>query len=104
MTKVQEPSDKEQVAQAQFEEMLKKRMSDPLDDKATRRTLDGTLVYGPPMNKKRKAAIKWVKETMDKEKVEVKSEVFVQLCPFNWIFVYSQTRGWFKVYVGDFLK
>lgn len=100
---VKRPDDLTPVTQSQFEEYLQKRLADPLDKSENKKALDGVMVYGAPMNKKKKKAIQWAKDTLSKENVTIKKEVFEFTCPLNWIFAYSQEKGWFQIYIGDFL-
>lgn len=87
-----------------LEDFKKLMASDPLDDAKFRKHLDGVLIYGPPVSKKTKKAIAWVKHVMAEEKVEFKRELFALFCPLHWMYVWSEAKGWWKIYVGDFYE
>jgi hypothetical protein len=85
-----------------LEDFQRLMREDPLENTKFRHALDGTVIYGPPVSKKTKKAIAWVKHVMEEEKVEFKRELFAVFCPLHWMYVWSEAKGWWKIYVGDF--
>jgi len=97
--KLPEPTPNELLAD--FKRLMQ---NDPLENPKFRGLLDGVIIYGPPCTKKTKKAIEWVKHVMAEEKVEFKSELFAMFCPLHWMYVWSESKGWWKIYVGDFYE
>lgn len=57
----------------------------------------GTLIYGPPVDRKQKESVKYVEELLKRDFGEtVKRMIFERECPIDWIFFCDSKGEWFK--------
>lgn len=63
------------------------------------KVLDGTLIFGPPVDRRQKYAVQVAKDILAEQKLVVKKEIFEFTCPADWAFYYSTEKGWVKFFL-----
>ena len=89
----------EQELRLELETLLKEVK--PATEGEINRFLDGSLIYGPPWNKKRKLAVEWAKNVIKDEGLTIEREIFEINTPYSWVFFYSREKGVYKIFIGD---
>lgn len=63
------------------------------------KVLDGTLIFGPPVDRRQKYALQVARDILTERGCPIHKEIFEFTCPADWAFHYSAEKGWTKFFL-----